>query len=389
MKNRLKFLAAACVVAFAGSSLAGPVSGQGTWESTLLGRDINGIAVDASSSSAVFLYDTTLRITWLRDANAGAGSVYDSTVDGTTATDGRMIWANAVDWATNLNVNGVTGWRLPFTVAGSGCIWSDSGGTDCGSNVRTKSGNLTSYEPGQTVYNEMAHLFYVTLGNVAYYAPGTGVGPQPGWDVINSGSFQNLQSGAGAEAYYWFSTTYLPSPTTAMSFNYHAGTTGTFGKGGELRAMAVRDGDVLKVPVGSLTFQGVTFTTKLVGKVFDVEIDAAGRNGDWADAMYIDSIQLDNIGTYSTFTMGGSGAAWTLSKTDLKHSGCHGGGKKATGACAQGTPISLTDDMHFTFTFDAGAILDDTAPYLTVRFLNAKMKNKGSMLAQPVLKPAN
>jgi len=30
--------------------------------------------------------------------------------------------------------------------------------------------------------------------------------------------------------------------------------------------------------------------------------------------------------------------------------------------------------MRFTFTFDGNAKLDGTAPYLTVRFLSAKLK---------------
>jgi hypothetical protein len=68
---------------------AAGVSGQGTWEATLLGRDIDGKAVAANSNSAVFLYDTVLDITWLRDGNAGAGSVFDSS-NYTTATDGKM-----------------------------------------------------------------------------------------------------------------------------------------------------------------------------------------------------------------------------------------------------------------------------------------------------------
>lgn len=43
--------------------LSGASYAVGTWETTLLGRDINGSAVAASSTSAVFLYDTTLDVT--------------------------------------------------------------------------------------------------------------------------------------------------------------------------------------------------------------------------------------------------------------------------------------------------------------------------------------
>ena len=37
------------------------ILGQGTWETTLLGRDINGRAISATDTNAVFAYDTVLR----------------------------------------------------------------------------------------------------------------------------------------------------------------------------------------------------------------------------------------------------------------------------------------------------------------------------------------
>ena len=36
------------------------------------------------------IYDDVLNITWLQDANYGAGSIYDN---GDSITDGRMTWA--------------------------------------------------------------------------------------------------------------------------------------------------------------------------------------------------------------------------------------------------------------------------------------------------------
>ena len=93
-------------IAITGTAHAVPVSGQGTWETTLLGRDINGNAViqrDSNGlldSSAVFLYDDVLNITWLRSASA----------------NGRMNWWTANTWATNLTVGNYTGWRLPTMI---------------------------------------------------------------------------------------------------------------------------------------------------------------------------------------------------------------------------------------------------------------------------------
>ena len=45
-------------------------------QATLLGRDISGNAVATSAASAVFFYDTDRNITWLRNANAAAGSSF-------------------------------------------------------------------------------------------------------------------------------------------------------------------------------------------------------------------------------------------------------------------------------------------------------------------------
>lgn len=97
---------------------AAPVTTQGTWwgtdgtDGTLQARDIDGNAVALDSTDAVFFYDTALEITWLGDWNYGAGSSFD---DGFDTTDGRMSWASAVAWATNLLVGDYGGWRLPTT----------------------------------------------------------------------------------------------------------------------------------------------------------------------------------------------------------------------------------------------------------------------------------
>jgi putative intracellular protease/amidase len=89
--------------AIAGNAQALAVAGQGTWETTLLGRDIYGNAVtqrdsNGLDSSAVFLYDTVLDVTWLRDANYA---------------NGTMRWDAANTWASNLTVGEDDGWRLP------------------------------------------------------------------------------------------------------------------------------------------------------------------------------------------------------------------------------------------------------------------------------------
>ena len=112
------------------------VPGMGTWETTLQARGLDGNgATDA-------FYATELDITWLRDANV----------------NGPLDRDTARAWAGNLAVGGVTGWRLPTMIDTGlpGCDYAYVG-TDCGYNVQTREGS--------TVYSELAHQWYVTLGN--------------------------------------------------------------------------------------------------------------------------------------------------------------------------------------------------------------------------------
>ena len=189
-------------------------------QAALVGRDINGGAVSGSSSSAVFLYDTDLNITWLRNANV----------------NGAMDWAAANTWANGYSIGIYNDWRLPTMVdtGTSGCNSSFAGGTDCGYNV-------------QTATSEMAHLWYVTLGNKSFCPPGDATcagGPQAGWGLTNTGDFENMQSYV-----YWSGTDYAPSSVDAWDFYTGIGLQKAGGKDNQLYAMAVRSGDVLVAQV--------------------------------------------------------------------------------------------------------------------------------------------
>jgi hypothetical protein len=190
--------------------LAALMSVAGGAQAALVGRDINGNAVAGNDAGSVFLYDTVLNVTWLRDANSAQTSGY--------ASYGRMSWATATDWVANLTVGSYSDWRLPTMIdtGSSGCNYAN-GGTDCGYNVQTASGG--------TVYSEMASLWYDTLGNTA-------------GSLTNSGDFQNLQS-----YYYWFGLQYAPSPSYSWVFNATDGLQ-YVGANTELNALAVRSGDV-------------------------------------------------------------------------------------------------------------------------------------------------
>ena len=192
---------------------AAPVSGRGTWETTLQGRDLDG-----NLSTFEAYYDTALDITWLANANYA----------GTT-----MDWVTANAWAAGLNLGGVTGWRLPtVTDTGTpGCNFAYSG-TDCGFNVDTATG-------------EMAYMYYVTLGNLAYYDT-SGAAAQPGWGLINTGLFSDVRISS-----YWSATESVPISGLSMAWYFYAGN-GNQGSGTtnySSYAWAVHEGDVSAVPV--------------------------------------------------------------------------------------------------------------------------------------------
>jgi hypothetical protein len=216
-----------------------------TAHASLVGRDINGGAVAGNAASAVFLYDDVLNLTWLRNAGNGA-----------------MTWSQAVSWASSLNgsatVGGTTGWRLPTLIANPNATFSYAGGTDYGYNVRTKSGNLTQYQAGQTVYSEMASLWYDTLGNLAFCprfdatCSGGIPTPQPGSGLTRTGNFKNL-----LPTDYWSGLTYAPDTLNAWSFNTNGGSQQFSLKAGLGYALAVRTGDVLvasPVPLPAATW---------------------------------------------------------------------------------------------------------------------------------------
>ena len=195
MKPSLPVLCAALLTVASGTAQAVAVSGQGTWETTLLARDLDG-----NRTTAEAYYDTVLDITWLADANYARTSGYDA--------DGNMNWAVAMTWTANLDPygSGIRGWRLPTItdLGASGCNYSVTGGTDCGYNVDTSG-------------SEMAHLFSATLGNLTYYSP-SGTPNQPGWGLSSTGPFANIQA-----SLYWSATAYAPLTSAAWGFSFHDG----------------------------------------------------------------------------------------------------------------------------------------------------------------------
>ncbi len=220
---RGKALAVAGVLVLsAGLAQAAPVSGQGTWETTLKARDVNGNAVAQDSADAVFFYDTVLDVTWLRQAN-------------TTPQN----WASAMAWADGLTVGGFTDWRLPEVKPVNGASFnyalSFNGSTDFGFNISAP-GSVYAESTG----SELAHLYYVTLGNKSWYDL-NGNGNQPDSGLTNTGEFLGLMPGGG----YRSSTEYAPDTDRVWNF-YTEGTQVGGSKSGLLYAVALRPGDVLR-----------------------------------------------------------------------------------------------------------------------------------------------
>ncbi|MCP3906624.1 MAG: DUF1566 domain-containing protein [Oceanicoccus sp.] len=170
--------------------------------------------VSSSSVNAALLerlggqayYDDVANLTWLADANAGAGSVFD---DGWTTTDGYMTWDAANNWVAGLDVAGVSGWRLPDqdTCAGFNC--SD---------------------------NEMGNLFYNVLG-------GSANSSIVATHNANYDLFSNVQSYV-----YWSATERSVDPAWALVFFMDLGYQNSRLKDDFYFAWAVHSGDVSAVP---------------------------------------------------------------------------------------------------------------------------------------------
>ena len=195
-------LCAAALATLSLSAQAAAVPGQGTWEATLQARDINGDSVvDA-------YYDTDLDITWLADWNVNR----------------RMDWDTAIAWAGGLDVYGTTGWRLPSTVDG-----------------------LASFgEKPPVDSSEMAHMFYVTLGNEGF--------PDAGFGLSNTANFLNMKN-----FIYWSGTELGDNPLAAWALELNVGFQNGYPKDDPLYAVAVRPGDVVPEPeTWALMLAGLT-----------------------------------------------------------------------------------------------------------------------------------
>lgn len=209
------------------------ISGQGTWETTLQGRDLDGNLTNGYEA----YYDSELNVTWLGDANWALSSGYTGAANGAVApfsifdenvkwTNGGMGWQAAKNWVDNLTVHGVSGWRLPSAVVTipSGC----DGQGYCQIEV--------DLDPTKS---ELGHMYWFTLGN--QYRAQT---PSSEWGAINTGVFQNLELGA-----YWYGVEItVNQQPQALVFDTDSGFQYQSAKSYGGLAWAVRSGDIAAVP---------------------------------------------------------------------------------------------------------------------------------------------
>lgn len=176
------------------------------------------------------IYDTDLNITWLANANYGAGSSYD-TADG--YNDGSMTWQNAMDWTANLayydSVRDVVydDWRLPaISPLDPSCAQQYSNAS--------YGLNCTGSEFGHVVNAELGLMDpEINLAYDGIYGP----------VAANYGPFTNVRPNG-----YWFGTEYSGNNAYAWTFIIDSGNTGFTPKAyGGTYAWAVRDGDVYSV----------------------------------------------------------------------------------------------------------------------------------------------
>lgn len=172
------------------------------------------------------IYDDTLDITWLYDANYAMTNGDD--------TDGRMILSEANTWVTNLSyydsVRDVTytDWRLAsMDVDNDGTI------ADC-----------ASVSAVACQDNEYGHLFHVD-----------------GITASSSGLFENIQ-GLTTAGGYWSGTPIASS--VSYAFDFVNGSNLSRNNSSILYPWAVRDGDVSVIPVPAAVW---LFGSGLIGLI--------------------------------------------------------------------------------------------------------------------------
>lgn len=201
-------------------------------------------------------YDPVLDVTWLANANLAQTNSFGLPVsnlvnppDGSISFTGRMNWATANLWIEAMNEAkflGVDRWRMPVVRPVDGVefdyAFRHDGSADQGYNISAP-GTVHAGSTG----SEMAHMYYNTLGNLAWCDPGfeTSCVLQPGGGFLqNRGPFETLQA-----FNYWSGTEYEPVPSNAWRFGFQLGPQLAANKDLSFHVWAVMDGDIALIPL--------------------------------------------------------------------------------------------------------------------------------------------
>lgn len=195
----------------------------------VLSTSVNAALV--SRLGGLAYYDTEADLTWLTDANYAFTSGYRTRVE-----DGRMRWDQANNWASTLEVEGVTGWRLPTTLQPD----PSCSNQDNGSNGFSCSGS------------ELGNMFNTVIGS-----GWSGVS----WELTTNSDydlFENIQH------VFWSGTEDGLDASQAWAFSTYNGATLSHPINTSYFAWAVHDGDVSAVPVPAAMW---LFGSGLIGLV--------------------------------------------------------------------------------------------------------------------------
>lgn len=195
MSAKMKWAAAAAMLALAGTAQASPM--------TLVD---GGLGV----------LDSSTNLEWTANMNLG----------------GQMTWAAANAWIATLNSSNYAGhndWRLPTL---------NPSDTSCSNSFNPGGGFLTQYYGYGCTGGELSGLFVTDLGNKAIESVLNQVG-DTAEQIANLALFSNVQSGV-----YWSSTDYAADPSLTWTFDTTFGFQSFFAKNVSLYAVAVRPGDV-------------------------------------------------------------------------------------------------------------------------------------------------
>lgn len=213
-------LAGLSMLVICGAASATAVPGQGTWETTLQARDING---DGTTDA---FYDMSSNLTWLANANAALTRPeyfvpsQDLPAISVDSSGAGSYMAGLGTWVQQIDVYGITGWRLPSVVDQSSC------------------GRATSQTPCVIAIapstSELEQLLTVTLGNAS-------------GQLTNTGPFRGVTDGP-----YWTKTVagvYWGDGTYIWTYNTTTGQHAIADNwSGRAMGWAVRTGDVQAVP---------------------------------------------------------------------------------------------------------------------------------------------